>query len=150
MNMVNVVLIGFAVVSVPAFVFCLMLMQGTREELKKMTELNETGIEVQARLVSLVPFGTKGYAHALYEFEGPNGETVRHQKGATAGPAHVVGDTYPLVHHPQRTNRLHMGTKKTVRKERRMQAGYMRNAQWMALISLVAGALAIVGFVLSP
>jgi len=148
--MVNAVLIGFAALSVPVFIFALLWMQGEQEELTKMTELDESGIEVQARLVDLVPFGTKGYAHAFYEFEGPRGETVRHRKGETVAPVHVVGDTYPLVHHPQLTNRLHMGTKKTVRKERRTRQGYVRGTRWLALTSFMVCLLAIGGYVLSP
>lgn len=148
--MVNVVLICFAVASVAGIGFGLMWMLGERNELKRMTELDDNGIAVQARLVGLMPFGTKGYAHAVYEFEGPNGETLRHQQGAVAGPAYVVGDTYPLVHVPQRAKHVHMGTEATVRKERRNRAGYVKSAQRLALVSLAAGVLATVGLVFSP
>ncbi|GAA2467820.1 hypothetical protein [Streptomyces lavendulocolor] len=150
MNLVNIVLVCFAVAAVPLFIFGAGWRQGERSELKKMTELDETGIEVQARLVSLVPFGNGQYAHAHYEFESPDGSPVRHRTGATVGPAHVVGDTYAFVHHPQFPTRLHMGTKQTVRKERKNRAGLLRCAQWIMFGSLVTEALAVVGLVFSP
>ncbi|MEU7278924.1 hypothetical protein AB0A69_09135 [Streptomyces sp. NPDC045431] len=150
MNLVNAVLICFAIASVPGLMFGLMCVKGERTVLKKMTELDETGIEVQARLVSLVPFGKGRFAHAVYEFEGPGGTYVRHEQGATVGPAHVVGETYAFVHHPQFPKRLHMGTAKTIRKERRARARYLREGQRIALCSLAAGVLAGVGLVFGP
>jgi hypothetical protein len=149
-NLVTAVLVCFLIASVPVCIFGLMLMAGERDELKKMTELIESGIEVQARLVSLVPFVKQDYASAVYEFTTPNGQTARHQTGVTLGPAHVVGDPYPLVHHPQNTKRLHMGTMSTVRRERRSRRGSVTFAQRMALVSFAAGVLATVGLIVSP
>lgn len=149
-NLVTVVLVCFIIASVPLCIFSLMLMSGEGAELKKMKELSESGIEVQARLVSLVPFGTRGYAHAVYEFESPGGGTARHQSGATVGPAYVVGDSYPLVHHPENTKRLHMGTMSTVRRERRSRQSSVRGARRTALLSVAAGVLATVGLIVSP
>ncbi|MGW2020456.1 hypothetical protein [Streptomyces sp. NPDC001927] len=150
MNLVIAVLVCFIIASVPVFVFSLMLISGERSELKRMTELSESGVEVQARLVSLAPFGTRGYASVTYEFPTPNGGTARHNKGANFGPAHVVGDEYPLVHHPTNTRIVHMGTLSTVRQERGRRKGYMRSAQRTALLSLAAGVLATIGLIVSP
>ncbi|MFD4247606.1 DUF3592 domain-containing protein [Streptomyces sp. NPDC058525] len=150
MNLVTAVLVCFIIASVPVCIFGLMLISGERSELRKMTELSESGVEVPARLVSLVPFGKRGYAHVVYEFETPDGGTVRHQKGASRGPAHVVGHLYPLVHDPENTQRVHMGTLSTVRKERKRRQGYMRNSQRVALLSFAAGVLAAVGLIVSP
>ncbi|MET9379297.1 hypothetical protein ABZX98_35025 [Streptomyces sp. NPDC002992] len=148
--MVNAVLIGFAILSVPVFFFALMWMQGERDNLKKATELVDIGIEVQARLTYAEPIRDTGTLRVVYEFEGPNGEKGRHQTGVGVSSVHVVGNTYPLVHHPQRVNRVHLGTKRTVRKERKERAGYVKTAQAMALGSFVVFALAVGGFVLSP
>lgn len=148
-NLVTVVLLLSLVVSVLVCGFALLLMNGEGAELKKMTELCESGVEVQAQLVSLVPFGNRGYAHAVYEFPSPHGST-RHQKGAEVGPAHVVGDRYPMVFDPRNTKRVHLGTKAAVRRERKRRQGYLRNAQRMALVSFAAGALATVGLILNP
>ncbi len=46
----------------------------------------------------------QGYAHARYEFPSPQG-TAHHDKGAEVGPAHVVGEEYPMVLDPQNTKR---------------------------------------------
>ncbi|MFE2163547.1 DUF3592 domain-containing protein [Streptomyces sp. NPDC059447] len=150
MNLVTAVLVCFVLASVPVCFFGLMMISGERSELRKMTELSESGVEVQARLVSLVPFGERGYASVVYEFETPGGGVSRHQKGALRGPAHVVGDLYPLVHDPENAKRVHMGTLSTVRKERKRRRGYLRNAQRMALLSFAAGVLATVGLIVSP
>ncbi|MEU4126805.1 MULTISPECIES: DUF3592 domain-containing protein [Streptomyces] len=150
MNLVTAVLVCFIIASVPVFLFGLMLMSGERGELKKMTELSESGIEVQASLVGLQPFGTRGYASAVYEFQSPSGATVRHSKGVNFGAAHVVGQKYPLVHAPHDMKRLHMGTMSTVRQERGRRKGYLRGAQWTVLLAFVAGALATVGLIVSP
>ncbi|MFI6874531.1 DUF3592 domain-containing protein [Streptomyces sp. NPDC050400] len=148
MTLVIAVLVLSLVASVPACVFGLMLMKGEGAELKKMTELYESGVEVQAQLVSLVPFGNRGYAHAHYEFPSPQGP-ARHEKGAEVGPAHVVGERYPMVFDPQNTKRVHLGTKASVRRERARRVGYVRNAKRMAVLSFAAGTLATVGLVLT-
>lgn len=150
MNLVTAVLVCFIIASVPVCIFGLMLISGERSELKKMTELSESGVEVQARLVSLVPFGERGYAHVVYEFETAEGGINRHQAGASRGPAHVVGHLYPLVHDPENPKRVHMGTLSTVRKERKRRRGYVRSSQRMALLSFTAGVLATVGLIVSP
>lgn len=99
--------------------------------------------------MSLVPFGTNGYASAVYEWQSPEG-SGRHQKGANVGHAHVVGQSYPLVFDPQNTRRVHLGTKVAVRRERKRRQGYVRNAQRMTLLALAGGALATVGLIISP
>ncbi|MFF8604768.1 DUF3592 domain-containing protein [Streptomyces sp. NPDC015346] len=149
-NLVTAVLVCFIIASVPVFIFGLMLIAGERDELKKMTELNESGIEVQARLVSLTPINTQGTGRVIYEFETPDGQNARHQTGVSMGPAHVVGDLYPLVYDPRNTKRVHMGTKATVRKERRFRQGSVRGAKRLALLSFVAGVMATVGLIVSP
>jgi len=148
--MVTAVLVGFAVLSAPVFLFALMWMQGERDSLKKATELEEIGIEVQAYLTYLEPIRNTGSVRVVYEFRGPNGETGRHQTGMGVSPVHVVGNTYPLVHHPRLMDRVHMGTMKAVRKERRVRARFVRAAKWTAITSFVMCALAIGGLVLSP
>ncbi|MFI8962433.1 DUF3592 domain-containing protein [Streptomyces sp. NPDC053493] len=150
MNLVTAVLVCFLLASVPGCLFGLMLMSGDRRGLKEMKELSESGVEVQARLVTLVPFGNRGYAHVAYEFTTPGGGIARHEKGAIRGPAHVVGHRYPLVHDPENTRRVHMGTLATVRKELRRRKSYLRNMRRMALLSLAAGVLAAVGLIVSP
>ncbi|MFJ7157376.1 DUF3592 domain-containing protein [Streptomyces sp. NPDC101118] len=150
MNLVTAVLVCFIVASVPVCIFGLMLVSGERSELKRMMRLSESGVEVQARLVSLVPFGERGYAHVVYEFETPGGGIARHEKGASRGPAHVVGHLYPLVHEPDNTRSVHMGTLSTVRRERRRRQGYVRSSRRMALLALAAGVLATVGLIVSP
>ncbi|MFG2328542.1 DUF3592 domain-containing protein [Streptomyces sp. NPDC048604] len=149
MTLVIVVLVCFIIASVPACLFGLGLMAGERGELKKMTDLNESGVEVQARLLSLTPINTSGTGSVIYEFETATG-TARHATGVSMGPAHVVGDLYPLVYDPQNTKRVHMGTKATVRRERRFREGSVRFAKKMALVSFVAGTLATVGLIVSP
>ncbi|MER5203987.1 hypothetical protein [Streptomyces sp. NPDC002825] len=148
MNMVNVVLVCAAVVSVPACVFSLMVMAGSRQEAKKMKVLEETGVLVQARLAHLVPFGNKGDAHVRYEFPGPNGETARYDTGVSAYPVHVVGETYPLVHHPRNAKSVYQGTRKAVRTERRAQEGFMKAAGWIACFFFLTGALSITALAL--
>ncbi|MET8570307.1 DUF3592 domain-containing protein [Streptomyces sp. NPDC004783] len=150
MNLVTAVLVCFLVVSVPVFLFGLLLMAGEREELKKMTDLHESGVEVQARLVSLRPINTRGTGSAVYEFSTGDGRTVQHGAGVSMGPAHVVGDLYPLVYDPHNVKRVHMGTKATVRKERKWRGGSVRGAQRTAVLSLAVGVLATVGLMLSP
>lgn len=143
-------LVCFIIASVPVFIFGLLHMSGERGELKKMTELSESGIEAQARLVGLEPFGTRGYANAVYEFQSPGGATVRHNQGVNFGAAHVVGHTYPLVHAPHDMKRLHMGTMSTVRQERGRRKGYLRAAHRTVLLAFAAGVLATVGLIVSP
>jgi hypothetical protein len=148
-NLVMTVLLLAVLASAAFCFFGLMLIKGEGAELKKMTELYESGVEVRAELVSLVPFGTNGYASAVYEWQSPEG-SGRHQKGASVGHAHVVGQSYPLVFDPQNTRRVHLGTKVAVRRERKRRQGYVRNAQRMALLALAGGALATVGLIISP
>ncbi|WP_405444889.1 hypothetical protein [Streptomyces erythrochromogenes] len=150
MNLVTAVLVCFIIASVPVFLVGVMLISGERSELKKMTELAQSGVEVEARLMSLVPFGTRGYASAAYEFQTPDGRAARHQTGVNFGSAHVVGDAYPLVHHPTNTKVVHMGTLSTVRKEVRFRKSSVRGAQRTALLSLAAGVLATIGLIVSP
>ncbi|MER7521030.1 DUF3592 domain-containing protein [Streptomyces sp. NPDC126499] len=149
MNLVMTVLLLALLASAGVLFFGLMLMRGEGEELKKMTELYESGVEVRAKLVSLVPFGTNGYASATYEWQSPEG-SGRFNTGASVGPAHVVGQRYPLVFDPRNTKRVHLGTKVAVRRERKRRQGYARNARRMALLSFAAGALATVGLIISP
>lgn len=52
--------------------------------------------------------------------------------GEEIGPAHVVGDRYPLVHAPHDMKCVHMGTMSTVRQERGRRKGYGRGTQRMA------------------
>ncbi|WP_418956967.1 hypothetical protein [Streptomyces tritici] len=149
MTLVMTVLLLALLASAGAFLFGLMLMQGEGAELKKMTELYESGVEVRAELVSLVPFGTNGYASATYEWQSPEG-SGRHNKGANAGPAHVVGQEYPLVFLPRNTKHVHLGTKVATRRELKRRREYVRNAQRMALLGFAAGTLATVGLIISP
>lgn len=148
--MVIFVLIGFVVLSTLGLLFGLALISGERQELKKMTELGETGIEVRARVKHITPVGTKGYGRVLYEFDGPDGGAVRYEKPESLAPHHVVGATFPLVHHPRNTKSLHMGTKAVVRKERKGRQSSIKLAYGFTLASATVCALAIVGLVLSP
>ncbi|MEV6552017.1 DUF3592 domain-containing protein [Streptomyces sp. NPDC051597] len=149
MNLVMTVLLLAVLASAALCVFGLLLVQGEGEELKKMTELYESGVEVRAELVSLVPFGTNGYASAVYEWQSTEG-SGRHQTGVNAGHAHVVGHSYPLVFNPHNTRRVHLGTKVAVRRERKRRQDSVRNARRMALWALAGGALAAVGLIISP
>ncbi|MEU8619836.1 DUF3592 domain-containing protein [Streptomyces sp. NPDC048623] len=149
MNLVTGVLVCFIVASVPAFFFGLMLISGERHERKRMTGLCESGVEVQAKLISLVPFGKNGYASVTYEFETATG-TVRHNKGANRGPAHVIGHEYPMVYDPQNPKSVHLGDMAAARKERKRRQGDVRGAQRFALLSLAVGVLATVGLIVSP
>ncbi len=148
--MVNVVLVVSAVVSVPACVFSLMVMAGSRKEAKRMRELEETGVLVEARLAALAPFGNRGYAAVRYEFRGPNGEKAEYGTGVTLMPVHVVGDTYPLVHHPRNAKIVYQGTRAAVRKERKSQEGFARGAGRIASAFFLAGALSIGALALGP
>ncbi|WP_329120770.1 hypothetical protein [Streptomyces sp. NBC_01353] len=148
--MVNAVLIGFIVLSVVGFLFGLALKSGEGQELKRMTELDESGIEVQARVAHVMPVGTKGYGRVLYEFDGPNGESLRHEMPESLAPHHVVGATFPLVHHPRAAKNVKMGTMTLVRKERRMREGSVKGVRWFILMTVAVCALAVVGLVLSP
>ncbi|MFI8823933.1 DUF3592 domain-containing protein [Streptomyces sp. NPDC053431] len=149
-NLVTAVLVCFIILSVPVFVFGLLLIAGERDARKKMTELNESGVEVEARLVSLRPINTTGTGSAVYEFDTQHGQTAQYRTGVTMGPAHVVGDRYPLVYDPLNTRRVHMGTKATVRRERKNRHVSVRGATWLTLLSLAAGTLATVGLIVSP
>ncbi|MFF8602661.1 DUF3592 domain-containing protein [Streptomyces sp. NPDC015232] len=149
MTLVMAVLVGFVLVPGAFLVFGLMQISGERHERKRITRLCEYGVEVQARLISLAPFGTRGYASVTYEFDTPDG-TVRHNKGATRGPAHVVGRTYPMVYDPDNPKSVHLGDLAAAHKERRRREGYVRDAQRMVLLSLAAATLATVGLIVSP
>ncbi|WP_418956965.1 hypothetical protein [Streptomyces tritici] len=148
--MVTVVLVVFIVLSVLLFVFSLLWMQGERENLKTMTELCEIGVETQAHLTYKEPLRGTTTLRVRYTFRAPNGDKGEYQTGVGNSPVHVLGDTYPLVHHPRLLSRVHLGTMKTVRKERRTRASYVRTAQRLALLSLTACGLAVAGLVLSP
>ncbi|HEY9373445.1 DUF3592 domain-containing protein [Streptomyces sp.] len=150
MTLVIAVLVLFVVASAAVCIFGLMLMSGEGSELKRVTKLAESGIEVEAKLVSLVPFGNRRYASATYEFPTPDGGTARHNKGETFGPALVVGDPYPLVHDPENAKSVHMGTMATVRREVRFRRSSVRGAKRTALVSFAAGVLATVGLIVSP
>ncbi|MFF3014963.1 hypothetical protein [Streptomyces sp. NPDC057939] len=149
-DMVNLVLMGFVALSVLVFVFALLWMQGERDNLKRAKELEEIGLEAQAHLTYLQPIRDTGTVSVEYTFRGPNGDEGRYRTGMKVSPVHVLGNTYPLVHHPRLVNRVQMGTMKEVRKERRERAGYVRTAQWMAFTSFTVCALAIGGMVLGP
>ncbi|MFF8830815.1 hypothetical protein [Streptomyces sp. NPDC015131] len=149
MNLVMSVLLLAVLASAAFCFFGLIQIKGEAVELKKMTELYESGVEVRAELVSLVPFGTRGYASAVYAWQSPEG-SGRYQTGASVGHAHVVGQSYPLVFDPQNTRRVRLGTKVAVRRERKRRQGYVRDAQRMALLALAGGALATVGLIISP
>ncbi|MFG2296586.1 hypothetical protein [Streptomyces sp. NPDC048603] len=148
--MVTMVLIGYAALSVAVFFFALMWVWGEQDNVKKATELDEIGIEVQAYLTYLEPIRDTTTARVVYTFRGPNGEEGRHQTGVSISPVHVVGNTYPLVHHPRLLNRLQMGTKKTVRKVRQDREAELKSAKRLALTSFVVCALAVGGLALSP
>ncbi len=148
-NLVLTVLVLAALASAALCFFGLMLMSGERAQLKRMRELHESGIEVRAELVSLVPFGTRGYARVVYEWQSPEG-SGRHTQGANMGHAHVVGRRYPLVFDPRNTKRAHLGTQVAVRRECKRLERQVRHMRRMALASFLTGALATAGLVISP
>ncbi|MEU8526335.1 MULTISPECIES: DUF3592 domain-containing protein [Streptomyces] len=148
--MIEGLLLCFAVLSVLLFGFSLMWMKGESEDGKRAAELAEVGIEVEARLTHLGPTRSTRTSIAHYEWQGSDGQKLQHQRGVTASPVHVVGDTYPLVYHPRFPTRLKLGTMKTVRKERREREGNLRGAKRLAFWSLAVCVLSITGFVLSP
>lgn len=148
-NLVLTVLLLAALASATLCFFSLMLMRGEGAELKRMTKLNESGAEVRAKLVNLVPFGTNGYANAVYEWQSPEG-SGQHHRGVNVGHAHVVGQRYPLVFDPRNTKCVHLGTQVAVRRECKRLKRQVRRMRRMALLSFVAGALATVGLIISP
>ncbi|MEU8531209.1 hypothetical protein AB0C77_37400 [Streptomyces sp. NPDC048629] len=147
---VFLVLVSFALLSLLGFVYGLGWIKGERNHLRDMTELAESGIETQAELVSLVPFGNHGSAHADYLYNTPNGGQNQHAGVATLGPAHVVGDSYPMVHHPHKPKIVVMGTMANVRREQRMRQHFLKQARQLTLLSVLTGALAVAGILIGP
>lgn len=147
--LVTLVLLGFVLASLAGCLFAPLLMKGEGKEMERMRDLAESGIEVESRLISLVPFGNRGYAHALYEFNTSYGAT-RHDTAASVGHAMVVGNAYPLVYHPDNLKLVQMGTMATVRREVRFRRGGVRGAKRILFASLAALVLAVVGLILIP
>ncbi|MFF6776598.1 DUF3592 domain-containing protein [Streptomyces sp. NPDC012637] len=147
---VIVVLSLFAIAGPVACVFGLVLTRVLSAERKQMRELADSGVETQAELVSLVPTSTPGSVNTLYEFRTGDGERATHSRYEIAGPGFVLGDPYPLVHHPSDTKLVVMGTMANVRKELRSRARTVRRMRIFSLCSFLAGALAFTGIQFLP
>ncbi|WP_406860821.1 hypothetical protein ABZO31_10315 [Streptomyces sp. HUAS MG47] len=149
MILVTLVLVCFLFASVAGVFFGPLMIKGEGALLAKVKDLAESGIEVEARMLNRMRVGNRGYVEALFEFDTPNG-AVRHQTGESVSPAMVVGDLYPVVYHPDDVRFVKVGTMATVRREVRYRRRGVRGAKRLILVSLLTGALATAGLILSP
>ncbi|XIE78454.1 hypothetical protein AB6O49_10530 [Streptomyces sp. SBR177] len=93
MTLVMAVLVGFVLVPGAFLVFGLMQISGESHERKRIRRLCESGVVVQARLISLVPFGTRGYASATYEFDTPTAPSATTRAPPAARPTRSAART---------------------------------------------------------
>lgn len=111
-----------------------------------MADLIGHGVEVQAKLSSLVPIGTSIYSSAVYVFESPHG-SGSHRVDTVVSPLRVVGERYRLVFDPRNTKRVRLGPMAAARREHKTRLGFKRSAQRSALLSGAVCVLATVGLI---
>ncbi|MFD0369860.1 hypothetical protein [Streptomyces sp. NPDC059071] len=150
MDMVILVLSVFVLAGGGLFLFGLLWLSGERSELRAMTELAETGVEVRAALVALQPLVRTDTLRAHYEYPAADGSRARHTTGVSPNPLYRVGETYSLVRLPRVAKKVHMGTMAAVRKERADRERYVRQAVWLVIAGFTACATAVTGLVLVP
>ncbi|MFF4323287.1 hypothetical protein [Streptomyces sp. NPDC001568] len=150
MIILKCLLIGLGLLCLPVVWFCRSLFLGSTSGVREFKELEDMGIESHARLTYLEPFGTRGYASAVYEIEVPGGDNVRKETGVTVTPDLVIGDAYPIVRHHQLPTRSYVGTMEEVvdwrKTHERAAAGAKRLgriAAALAVASLASGVLII-------
>lgn len=126
----------------------LVMFLGPKAALRDMRELEATGVEVPATLVSLAP--QKTYLRVVYEFTAADGSRATHTTYAGRNPLHVVGDTYPLVRAERASENVWMGTMAAVRQERAGLERHIRLTVCVMLAGAVTCALAVTGVALFP
>lgn len=148
MDAVILVLILFIFVGPAVFALGLMMSLGPKAELRDMRELEETGVEVPAVLVSLAP--QKTYLRAVYEYTTADGSRATHTSYTGRNPLHIVGETYPLVRTARTSENVWMGTMAAVREERAGLEHHIRFTAFVMLAGVTASAVAVTGVVLFP
>lgn len=84
----------------------------TRSLVRRLKELEDVGIETEARVVSLLQGdGNPPRARATLEVDVPGGDNVRKAHWMPLTPALLVGSPYPIVRHHQFPSQFEPGTK---------------------------------------
>ncbi|MER6343095.1 DUF3592 domain-containing protein [Streptomyces sp. NPDC001595] len=148
MDAVILVLILFIFAGPVLFAVGLMMYLGPKAALRDMRELEATGVEVPATLVSLAP--QKTFLRVVYEYTAADGSRTTHTTYAGRNPLHVVGETYPLVRTARTSKNVWMGTMAAVRKERAGLEHHIRFTVWVMLAGVTTCAVAVTGTVLFP
>ncbi|MGW1009579.1 hypothetical protein ACWD4X_05940 [Streptomyces termitum] len=148
MNAVTLVLILFAVVGLALFALGLVLFAGSRADLRAMRELERTGVEVPAVLVSLTPWKT--YLSAVYEYPAADGSPARHTASVGRNPLNAVGESHPMTRTAHPSENVRMGTIAEVRHERTELERHLRFLTYAILASAATCAVAVTGLALRP
>ncbi|MGW9448009.1 hypothetical protein [Streptomyces sp. NPDC055632] len=148
MNAVTQVLILFVFVGLAVVALGLLIIGGPKAELRNMRELEKTGVEVPATLVSMAPHKT--YLTVVYEYTTADGSQARHTSSTGRNPLHVVGETYPLVRTAHPSKNVWMGTMAAVRHERAGTEHHIRFMVCVILAGVTTCAVAVTGLVLLP
>ncbi|MEU9863122.1 DUF3592 domain-containing protein [Streptomyces sp. NPDC047971] len=148
MNAVTLVLVLFVFVGLAVAVLGLFVVGGPRAELRNMRELERTGVEVPATLVSVAP--RKTYLTVVYAYPAADGSRATHTSWSGRNPLHVVGETYPLVRTAHPSENVWMGTMAAVRHERAGTEHHLRFMVCVMLAGVTTCAAAVTGLLLLP
>ncbi|MFF9147855.1 hypothetical protein ACF1BN_23685 [Streptomyces sp. NPDC014861] len=148
MNAVAQVLILFVFVGLVPLVGGLVIIGLHTAALRDMKELEDTGVEVPATLLSRKPYKT--YLQVVYEYTTADGSRARHNSSAGRNPLHVVGETYSMVRTAHPSKNVWMGTIAEVRHERAGTERHIRFLVCVILAGVAICAVAVTGLVLLP
>ncbi|MEV7614516.1 hypothetical protein [Streptomyces sp. NPDC089799] len=144
MVILTCVLIFFGFASLTSsFVIFGRMVKDTLHHLREVSELDENGVVTEAVLTHLEPSGARGFASAVYEYEGPGGRPFSQRSGVQVTPDLMIGNSYPIVRHHQFPSRFRVGTKEDVAGLRRRQEKFLSGVRRFRLGSAVLGLVLI-------
>ncbi|MFD6417052.1 hypothetical protein [Streptomyces sp. NPDC060194] len=115
-----------------------------RAEARRFRSLEEDGVAVQARLVSLQARPGDARASAVFELDVPGGDNVRGRRSVRVTPDLRVGGLHPAVRHRQFPDRFELGTAADMARIRRHHESAPRTAlRWSATAIALGTALAL-------
>ncbi|MER5948082.1 hypothetical protein ABT127_18695 [Streptomyces sp. NPDC001904] len=105
----------------------------SRKRAAKLKELEEIGVVTQSEVLALRE-GGPGRAHVTLRLSATTGEPLVRRLWLTLSPDLVVGNSYPVVRHPQYSDQFEPGPRTDLaRKREREQNGAQRNLRKYAI-----------------
>lgn len=123
---------------------------GVRKQARATRKLEETGVEVDAVLISMGGQARTTTLCLVYEYPNADGSTALHTAYAAPNPLYVVGDSYPLVRTPHLSKDAELGTLAAVRELREDHERSVRHTGWAIVAGAAMLTLAVTGLFLTP